>query len=48
MGFDPQLIEKSGGYGLSNMRARMERINGSIMIETSPGRGTTVSVEVTA
>jgi PAS domain S-box-containing protein len=48
MGFDPQLVEKSGGYGLSNMRARVERINGSIIIETFPGRGTTVSVEVAA
>jgi signal transduction histidine kinase len=48
MGFDPQLVEKSGGYGLSNMQERIARINGSIMIETSPGKGTIVTVEVAA
>jgi len=47
-GFDSQLAEKSHGYGLRNIRERVERMDGSMTLDTSPGRGTTVSVKVSA
>jgi signal transduction histidine kinase len=48
MGFDPESAERGGGFGLSNMRERVERIGGNLTLDTAPGRGTTVRVEVTA
>jgi two-component system NarL family sensor kinase len=47
-GFDPANGERGGGFGLSNMRERVERIGGNLTLDTAPGRGTTVRVEVTA
>jgi signal transduction histidine kinase len=48
IGFDPANAERGGGLGLSNMRERTERVGGNLMLETAPGRGTTLRVEVTA
>jgi signal transduction histidine kinase len=49
-GFDPQRVP--AGHGLGNMRARAERIGGSLRIESTPGTGTrlvfTVPVPLTA
>jgi signal transduction histidine kinase len=47
-GFDSQLAEKSHGYGLRNIRERVERMDGSMTLDTSPGSGTTVCVKVSA
>ena len=44
IGFNP--AEISSGAGMQNMRSRVEYINGSLVVDSSPGRGTTVSVEV--
>lgn len=43
-GFDPG--EASGGYGLDAMRARVEQVSGTLRIDSIPGRGSTVRVEV--
>ncbi|MFB4421845.1 sensor histidine kinase [Streptomyces sp. QL37] len=48
-GFDPaDLAPHSGrgGFGLGGMRARAERIAGTVAIETEPGQGTAVSARV--
>jgi signal transduction histidine kinase len=45
-GFDPSENGMAGGMGLSNMRYRAEKIGGSVTIQTSPGRGTTVRAQV--
>ncbi len=48
-GFDPlTLPERSGtgGFGLDGMRARAERIAGSLTVESEPGSGTAVSARV--
>ena len=45
-GFDTLLQGGGGGFGLSGMRERAERLGGSLMIESSPGSGTRVRVEV--
>lgn len=48
-GFAPHSLPKqgaTGGFGLGGMRARAERIAGSVQIESEPGRGTAVSARV--
>lgn len=46
-GFDPDRLPDNGGerrLGLSNMRERARMLGGSMVIETAPGRGTSVQV----
>jgi PAS domain S-box-containing protein len=45
-GFDPVVARKSGGMGLSGIEERVQRIDGALVIESAPGRGTTVRVKV--
>ncbi|MGW4516876.1 sensor histidine kinase [Streptomyces sp. NPDC004393] len=48
-GFDPlRLAERTGtgGFGLAGMRARAERIAGSLTVESEPGQGAAVSARV--
>jgi signal transduction histidine kinase len=40
-GFDP--AERSAGFGLPGMRERAELLDGTLNIESVPGKGTTVS-----
>ena len=40
-GFDP--VRAGVGNGLANMKRRLDQIGGSLLIESQPGRGTTVS-----
>ncbi|PZG96774.1 sensor histidine kinase [Streptomyces sp. NTH33] len=48
-GFDPLTVPertRAGGFGLDGMRARAERIAGSLTVESEPGHGTAVSARV--
>ncbi|KPI00406.1 integral membrane sensor signal transduction histidine kinase [Actinobacteria bacterium OK074] len=48
-GFDPAAVRPrtgTGGFGLAGMRARAERIAGSLTVEAEPGHGTAVSARV--
>ncbi len=48
-GFDPAAVPartRGGGFGLDGMRARAERIAGSVAVESEPGQGTAVSARV--
>ncbi|QIY98363.1 sensor histidine kinase [Streptomyces sp. S1D4-11] len=48
-GFDPLALPertRAGGFGLDGMRARAERIAGTLTIEAEPGQGTAVSARV--
>ncbi|MGY4771877.1 sensor histidine kinase [Kribbella sp. CWNU-51] len=48
-GFDPMMLPArtgTGGFGLDGMRARAERIAGSLTVESEPGSGTAVSARV--
>ncbi len=48
-GFDPLALPErtsSGGFGLDGMRARAERIAGSLTVESEPGHGTALSARV--
>lgn len=50
IGFDMQSVNASystrGSLGMVNMRERAERIDGSLRVESSPGKGTTVTLVV--
>jgi signal transduction histidine kinase len=46
VGFDPEGIGPYGGYGLTNMRDRLEKINGTLTIDSRPGKGTILKIEV--
>ncbi len=48
LGFTPgeQRGATQGHYGLTGMRERIERLNGTLGIESAPGRGTVVHFEV--
>jgi signal transduction histidine kinase len=43
-GFDTEVAERNGGYGLISMRDRAEAIPGSLRLDSAPGGGTTVEV----
>ena len=43
-GFDPVAASGNGGQGLANMRERMARLGGCFVIDTAPGRETTIRV----
>lgn len=48
-GFDPLALPErtdAGGFGLDGMRARAERIAGSLAVESEPGHGTALSARV--
>jgi signal transduction histidine kinase len=45
-GFDADSPAFQGGMGLTSMRQRVEELGGSLSIESSPGRGTTVKATV--
>jgi len=46
VGFDLEQAAASGRLGLAGMRERAEMLGGSLTVETAPGAGTTVVLEV--
>jgi signal transduction histidine kinase len=46
VGFDPRLLPEKGGLGLSGMQERAEQLGAKLVVESRPGNGTTVRVEV--
>lgn len=44
-GFDTR-TEKPGHYGLINMRERARKVGGTVYIESEPGRGTHIALEI--
>jgi signal transduction histidine kinase len=45
VGFEPSL-EGAEGFGLRGMRERVERLGGTLRIDSSPGAGTRLRVDV--
>jgi two-component system sensor histidine kinase DegS len=45
-GFNPATAGKEGGNGMHNMRERVSLLQGEINIRSSPGKGTTITVNV--
>ncbi len=46
VGFVPGRAGDAGGVGLVNMRERLRQLNGTLELESQPGRGTTIRAEV--
>jgi signal transduction histidine kinase len=53
VGFDPAQLsttepsaQSTGGFGLMGMRERVEQLRGTLLVESAPGRGTTLMVAV--
>lgn len=49
-GFDPEALDppsrRSGGYGLTIMRQRVEGLSGTLRLESEPGAGTGISAHI--
>jgi signal transduction histidine kinase len=45
-GFDPSYPPENGHFGLQGMRERAELVGGAVRIESEPGWGTTIQVEM--
>jgi signal transduction histidine kinase len=45
-GFIPELAGAEGGNGIHNMRERVSLLHGQIIFKTSPGKGTTITVNI--
>jgi signal transduction histidine kinase len=45
-GFDPKTTDQSGGFGLQGMAERVQRLGGSLEIESAPMQGTHLRVTV--
>jgi signal transduction histidine kinase len=46
VGFDPDSARHQGGFGLRSMEERTARLGGKLAVESGPGQGSRVSVEV--
>jgi two-component system NarL family sensor kinase len=46
-GFDADILQNVGGIGYLNLRNRVAYLNGTIDIQTAPGKGTSVNIEIT-
>ncbi|MFC1432542.1 sensor histidine kinase [Streptacidiphilus sp. N1-3] len=46
VGFAPARRAESDGYGLAGMRRRLDRLSGTLNLESTPGYGTTVNATV--
>ena len=51
IGFDPHNPsstggQDSGGYGLQAMQQRVEQIGGTVILESTPGEGTTLAIQI--
>jgi signal transduction histidine kinase len=46
VGFEPTLDRLGGGFGISGMKERSQKIGGTLQIDSVPGKGTTVIVRV--
>ncbi|MCT1478715.1 sensor histidine kinase [Microbacterium sp. p3-SID336] len=46
IGFEPADAGRGGGFGLTSMRQRMDRVAGSLEIESGPEQGTAVSASI--
>jgi len=45
-GFDPKLVQEAKGIGWTNIRSRVEYMKGSIDVQSEPGKGVSVHVEL--
>ncbi|MBO3698317.1 sensor histidine kinase [Roseivirga sp. E12] len=46
IGFNPEKLDVNAGIGLSNLKARVAKLNGTLHIDSGLGSGTTVSIDI--
>ncbi|MFC1879571.1 histidine kinase, partial [Chloroflexota bacterium] len=46
IGFDPNEVDKMGGLGLISMKERANKLGGQLSVDSKPGEGTNIRVEV--
>lgn len=46
VGFNPVLLQQAKGIGWSNIRSRLEYLKGKLDIQSEPGKGTSVHIEL--
>lgn len=46
IGFDPQVVRRIGGLGLTSMRERARQIGANLAVSSEPDKGTEIEVEV--
>jgi len=46
VGFEPATVQSEGGLGLRNIAERVEQIEGDLLLESAPGKGTKLQVTV--
>ena len=46
VGFEPDRVQRGDHFGLLGMRERAEALGGTLTVESAPGAGTTIVVEV--
>jgi signal transduction histidine kinase len=46
VGMPPQAAAKEGSFGLRGMRERVESLNGEFILDSSPGKGTRIEVNI--
>jgi signal transduction histidine kinase len=47
-GFEPDRVERGAHFGLLGLRERADALGGTLTVESRPGAGTTVVVEVSS
>ena len=45
-GFMPEILKTSDGTGYQNLKNRVAYLNGTIDVQTGPGKGTSVNIEI--
>jgi signal transduction histidine kinase len=45
-GFDTSLLDRARGIGWSNIKSRIEYLQGEIDIQSGPGKGTSINIEI--
>lgn len=46
VGFNPETLGKKSGIGLSNLKARVAKLDGTFHIDSGKGAGTTISIDI--
>lgn len=46
VGFSEELVSEKGGLGLSGVKSRVEALNGKMNIDSTAGRGTTITIDI--
>ena len=46
IGFDTRNISRHDGMGLTSLEKRIEHIEGTLEVDTTPGKGTTILIDI--